>query len=81
MTADVRSDASPPRLGWLRAVVTGFGIAIGLAILLLWVPELILTRVTGLERSTRVTIATTWFFVALGVAAWTLRRLQARRWI
>jgi hypothetical protein len=65
-------------LGWLRAVLIGLGIALGLAVLLVWVPHLLLTRLTGLERSTRVTIATSWFFVALGLAAWALRRLQAR---
>lgn len=81
VTVDVRSDASRLSLGWLRAVLSGLGIAVGLAVLLVWVPELVLTRFTSLERSTRVTIATSWFFVALGLAAWTLRRLQARRLI
>ena len=80
-TVDVRSDASPPSLGWPRAVLTGLGIAVGLEVLLVWVPELVLTRLSGLERSTRVTIATVCFFVALGLAAWALRRLQGRRLI
>jgi hypothetical protein len=62
----------------VRALLTGFGIAVGLAVLLVWVPELVVTRLTGIGRSGRVTIATVWFFVALGVAAWALRRLQAR---
>ena len=81
MTVEVGSDASRLSLGWLRAVLTGLGIAVGLAVVLVWVPELVLTTLTGLERSTRVTIATSWFFVALGLAAWALRRLQARRLI
>ena len=78
MTVGVRSQVSPPSFGWVRALLTGLGIAVGLAVLLVWVPELVVTRLTGLGRSGRVTIATVWFFVALGVAAWALRRLQAR---
>ena len=81
MTVDDRSDTSRLSPGWLRAVLTGLGIAVGLAVLLVWVPELLLTTLTGLERSTRVTIATSWLFIALGLAAWALRRLQARRLI
>lgn len=79
MTVHDRTPASPPSFRWLRAILTGLGITVGLAFLLVSVPDLLLTRLTGLERSTRVTIATAWFFVALGLAAWALRRLQARR--
>lgn len=78
VTVDVRSDASRSSLGWVRAIFTGLGTVVGLAVLLVWVPDLVLTRLTGLERSTRVTIATAWFCVALGLAAWALRRCQAR---
>lgn len=78
MTTGVSSHLSPPSFGWVRALLTGLGIVITLAVLLVWVPELVLTRLTGIGRSGRVTIATVWFFVALGVSAWALRRLQAR---
>jgi len=79
VTVDAQSDVSRSSLDWPRAVLTGLGIAVGLAVLLVWVPDLVVTRLTGLERSARVTIATAWFFVALGLAAWALRRLQDRR--
>jgi hypothetical protein len=79
MTTGVPSHVSPPSFGWVRALLTGLGIVVGLAVLLVWVPELVLTRLTGIGRSGRVAIATAWFFVALGAAAWALRSLQARR--
>lgn len=75
----VSSHVSPPSFGWVRALLTGLGIVVALALLLVWVPELVLTRVTGIGRSGRVTIATAWVFVNLGAAAWALRSLQARR--
>jgi hypothetical protein len=74
-----RTPAAPPTLSWPRAILFGLGITIALAFLLVSVPDLVLTRFIGLGRSTRVTIATAWFFVGLGLVAWTLRRLQARR--
>ena len=79
MTTGVSSHVSPPSFGWVRALLSGLGIVIALAVLLVWVPELALTRLTGVGRSGRVTIATAWFFVTLGAAAWALRSLQARR--
>jgi hypothetical protein len=61
-------------------VATVVIVALGVALLVL-VPNLILTRVGGLDRSGRVALATVWFFGMLAAFAWLLRRLQARHLI
>ena len=55
-------------------------VAIGI-VLLVVVPNLIVTRLGGLDRSGRVALATVWFFGMLAAFAWLLRRLQARHLI
>jgi len=68
-------------LGWPRAVVaTAVIAAVGVGLLVI-VPNLIVTRLVGLGRDWRVTLATVWFFGMLVAFAWLLRRLQARRLI
>jgi hypothetical protein len=68
-------------LSWPRAIVEAIVIvALGVALLVV-VPNLIVTRVGGLDRSGRVALATVWFFGMLAAFAWLLRRLQARRFI
>jgi len=44
-------------------------------------PNLIVTRLGGLDRGQRVGLATIWFFGMLAALAWLLRRLQARKLI
>lgn len=46
--------------------------------LLAVIPDLIVTRVTGVARGTRAGLASAWFTVAFAVLAWAIRRLQAR---
>jgi hypothetical protein len=68
-------------LSWPRAIVASVVIvALGVALLVV-VPNLIVTRVGGLERSGRVALATVWFFGMLAAFTWLLRRLQARHLI
>jgi hypothetical protein len=68
-------------LSWPRAIVaTVVVVAIGI-VLLVVVPNLIVTRLGGLDRSGRVALATVWFFGMLAAFAWLLRRLQARHLI
>ena len=68
-------------LSWPRAIVaTVVVVALGVALLVV-VPNLIVTRVGGLDRSGRVALATVWFFGMLAGFAWLLRRLQARHLI
>lgn len=66
-------------MSWARAVITGVVIVAVASVLLVYVPDLALTKLTGLGRSGRVMVGSIWFFVALGGIAWTLRRLQAHR--
>jgi hypothetical protein len=49
------------------------------AVLLVFVPNWLLTHLTGLSRNGRVAIVTTGFIVVFVAFAWVLRRLQARR--
>jgi hypothetical protein len=68
-------------LSWPRAIVaTVVVVALGI-VLLVVVPNLIVARLGGLDRSGRVALATVWFFVMLAGFAWLLRRLQARHLI
>ena len=68
-------------LSWPRAIVaTVVVVAIGI-VLLVVVPNLIVTRLGGLDRSGRVALATVWFFGMLAGFAWLLRRLQAKHLI
>ena len=65
-------------IGWPRAVGSGVAIlALALA-LAFWGTNWILTDLTGLSRDNRVTLATGFFLVVVGLVAWALRRLQAR---
>ncbi len=55
-------------------------VALGVGLLLV-VPNLIVTRLGGLDRSWRAALATVWFYGMLAALAWLLRRLQARHLI
>lgn len=79
MSEPIESDDAPmASMGWFRAIVTAIVIAvIGVALLAFGTNEL-LTRLSGLDRSQRVGVATTYFVVVLGGLAWGLRRLQQR---
>ncbi len=66
---------------WPRAVVATVAVAaIGVGLLAV-VPNLIVTRLGGLDRGQRAALATIWFFAMLAALAWLLRRLQARHLI
>lgn len=66
---------------WPRAVVaTVVVVALGAGLLVV-VPNLIITRLGGLDRGWRAGLATIWFFAMLTGLAWLLRRLQARHLI
>jgi hypothetical protein len=59
-------------------VATVVVVAVGVGLLVV-VPNLIVTRLGGLDRGWRVGLATIWFFAMLAALAWLLRRLQARQ--
>jgi hypothetical protein len=66
---------------WPRAVVAAVVVVVVGVGLLVVVPNLIVTRLGGLDRGQRVGLATIWFFAMLAALAWLLRRLQARHLI
>jgi hypothetical protein len=61
-------------------VVTAAVVAVGAGLLVV-VPNLIVSRLGGLDRGQRAGLATVWFFAMLAALAWLLRRLQARHLI
>jgi xanthine/uracil permease len=63
---------------WPRATVAGAGVVIVAFLALVYVPDWLVSSLSGVDRSTRVLIATTWFVIALVGLLWGLRRLQAR---
>ena len=63
---------------WPRAAVASAGIVIVAFLALVYVPDLLVSSLSGVDRHTRVLLATTWFTVALIALLWGLRRLQAR---
>jgi hypothetical protein len=66
---------------WPRAVAaTGALAALGVGLLVV-VPNLIVTRLGGLDRGQRAGLATVWFSAMLAALSWLLRRLQARHLI
>ena len=66
-----------PTLGWPRAVLTvGVVLVVGFTGLAI-VPDLIVTRLTGVARDTRAGLASAWFLLAFVGLTWAIRRLQA----
>jgi hypothetical protein len=65
-------------MSWTRAVLLGTGIALAAAILLLIVPNLLVTRPVQLSRELRVALAVGWFAVAFPLITFGLRWLQSR---
>lgn len=64
---------------WSRAFLSGVVIVGAAFLLLIIIPDLILSEITGVERSGRVALATGWFIVSFTGLLWGLRRLQSRR--
>jgi hypothetical protein len=68
-------------MSWWRAYAFGV-IAVAVAFgALVYVPDLLVSSLSGVGRSTRVALATAWFTVALVALMWVLRKLQARGWM
>jgi hypothetical protein len=65
-------------MSWMKALLWGAGIVAATFVLLVVVPDLLLSNLSGIKRSERVAVATAWFTVALVAVLWVLRRLQAR---
>ena len=71
-------DVAQAAISWPRAIVSAVVIAVvGLGLLAYGTNDL-LNRLTGLDRSQRVAVATAFFSVVLAGLAFALRRLQRR---
>ncbi len=79
MTApDERESDAISVIGWGRAALTtALVVIVGLAVLV-YGPNMVLTRVHSIGRSARVAVATAIFACGLVGLAWLLRRLQRR---
>jgi hypothetical protein len=75
----VAHEEEPSPIGWGRAALTTLVILALGTLLLVSLPNWVLTHLTGLSRNGRVAVATTVFFVLFVAFAWGLRRLQSRR--
>jgi hypothetical protein len=65
-------------LSWARAaLVTAVILLIGILAVVV-VTNVVVTKVTGVDRHVRVGLASAWFLVSFAGLAWLLRRLQAR---
>jgi hypothetical protein len=67
-------------MSWLRAAIAGVIVVLLAFVLLVWVPNYVVTHWSGTARSTRVAGATGFFTVALVGLLVLLRRAQARGW-
>ncbi len=65
-------------MSWLRAGLAGAVLVAGAFAALVYLPDLLVSSLSGVDRSTRVLLATAWFTVAAGALMWGLRKLQAR---
>jgi di/tricarboxylate transporter len=66
-------------MSWLRASAVATVMVGAAFVLLVVVPNEMLSRLSGLTRGQRVAAATAWFTVALVAELWWLRRMQGRR--
>ena len=74
----MEEDGSGTSISWPRAALEAAVTLVVAFALLVVGSNLIVTRVTGLDRDGRAGFATAWFALSLGLLAWLLRRLQAR---
>lgn len=65
-------------MSWPRAGLAGAVLVAVTFAVLVYVPDLLVSSLSGVDRSTRVLLATTWFTVAVAALMWGLRKLQAR---
>lgn len=65
-------------MSWLRAALVGAVVVFVTFVALVYVPDMLVSSLSGVGRSARVGLATAWFTVALCAILWGLRRLQAR---
>lgn len=65
-------------MSWVRAALAALAVVFVAFMALVYVPDLLVSSLSGVDRSTRVGLATAWFVVAACALLWGLRKLQAR---
>ena len=65
-------------MSWLRATLGGAAVVFVAFVALVFVPDALVSSISGVSRSTRVGLATAEFTIATAAILWALRRLQAR---
>jgi hypothetical protein len=65
-------------MSWFRAALSAIAVVVIAFVLLVIVPDLLLRKLTGLDRHGRVAVTTAWFTIAVVALAWGLRKLQGR---
>ena len=70
-----------PDIGWGRAIASGLAILLVGFVASVYAANAVVTKLTGVSRSTRQYLASALFLVVVVALAWVLRRLQARRLI
>jgi hypothetical protein len=68
-------------IGWGRAIASGLAILLVGFVACVYAANAVVTKLTGVSRSTRQYLASALFLVVVVALAWVLRRLQARRLI
>ena len=64
-------------ISWPRAAAIGIGVSLALAVLLLWCPHWMLTRLPMVSRGVRVTLATSWIAGVTIAIIWLTARVAA----
>ena len=70
-----------PDIGWGRAIGSGLAVLLVGFVAAVYGANSVVTKLTGVSRSTRQYLASALFLVVVVAMAWVLRRLQARRLI
>jgi len=70
-----------PDIGWGRAIGSGLAILLVGFAAAVYGANSVVTKVSGVSRSTRQYLASALFLVVVVAIAWVLRRLQVRRLI
>jgi hypothetical protein len=65
-------------VSWPRALLSGAAVVFMAFAALVYVPNTLVSSLSGVGRGTRVALATVWFSVAVVGLLWALRVLQSR---
>lgn len=75
VTVEAVGASSSRPISWARAAIIGLGVSSALAVLLLWCPHWLLTRLPMLSRGVRVGLASGWIAGVTIALIWLAVRL------